>query len=59
MKEISYVVALLVSRYDITFAPGDDGTQVWKDMKDEFTAKPGRLDLVFHARENACLATGN
>ncbi|KAM0798207.1 cytochrome P450 [Usnea florida] len=50
LNEISYVVALIVSKYDVEFAPGDDGERVWRDMKDEFTAAPGRLDLVFNLR---------
>lgn len=51
LREISYVMALIVSKYDIVFAPGKDPDQVWKDMRDEFTIVPGRLDLVFKRRE--------
>jgi hypothetical protein len=51
MKNLSYVTALLVSRYDIEFGPGEDGTSVWKDMKDDFTAVPGRLNLIFKLRK--------
>ena len=40
-------MALIVSKYEIGFAPGEDGTRVWRDMRDEFTAVPGRLELVF------------
>ena len=47
LREISYLVALIVSKYEVGFAPGEDGTRVWRDMRDEFTAVPGRLELVF------------
>ena len=50
IKEISYVVALIVSKHDVEFAPGEDGTAVWKEMRDHFTIKPGKLDLVFKRR---------
>ena len=51
MKELSYVVARIVSKYEIGFAPGEDGVAVWKEMKDEFTIKPGKLDLFFKRRD--------
>ncbi|KAF2260598.1 putative benzoate 4-monooxygenase cytochrome P450 [Lojkania enalia] len=47
LAEIRFVTALLVSKYHITLAPGEDGISVWKDMKDQFTAVPGKLELVF------------
>ena len=47
LAEIRFVTALLISKYDIKFAPGEDGVRVWKDMKDQFTAAPGKLELVF------------
>lgn len=50
-REVSYVVAALVSRFDVELAPGEDGTRVLSEMKDEFTASPGPLDLVFRRRE--------
>ena len=53
LKEISYLVALILSRYDVEFAPGEDGVRVWKDMKDEFTAAPGKLELVFKPRSES------
>ena len=51
LREISYLIALIVTKFDVTFAPGEDGVRVWKDMKDEFTAAPGRLMLVFNKRQ--------
>jgi hypothetical protein len=50
MSNISYLVALLVSKYDIEFSPDDDGTRAIRDMRDNFTMNPGRLDLVFKLR---------
>ena len=44
-------MALIVSKYNVEFAPGEDGVRVVKEMKDEFTAVPGRLDLVFKPRD--------
>lgn len=50
LLELRFVFALLVQRYDIGFAPGEDGVRVWKEMKDQFTAALGRLELVFNVR---------
>ncbi|KUJ12976.1 cytochrome P450 [Mollisia scopiformis] len=50
MRNVSYLVALLVSKYDIELAPGDDGTRVVRDLQDNFTMNPGRLDLVLKVR---------
>ena len=46
LREISYLVAHILSKYEISFAPGEDGLRVERDMKDEFTAVPGKLELV-------------
>ncbi|KAK5991667.1 Cytochrome P450 monooxygenase notG [Cladobotryum mycophilum] len=51
LSELRVVAALLVSRYHIHLPPGDNGTRVEKDMQDQFTAKPGKLDLVFIPRD--------
>ena len=51
MSELRFVVALLVSKYDIRFAPGEDGTCVWRDTLDQFTSVPGKLELVFEPLE--------
>ncbi|KAI9702665.1 MAG: hypothetical protein M1820_006049 [Bogoriella megaspora] len=53
LDEMRYVIALLVLKYDIGFAPGEDGTRVIADMKDNFTAVPGKLDLVFSLKEES------
>ena len=46
------MVALLASKYDFNYAPGEDGRAVERDMVDQFTAAPGQLRLVFRHREN-------
>lgn len=50
LAELRFVTALLVGKYYVRFAPGEDGGRVERDMKDQFTAAPGRLRLVFRAR---------
>ncbi|KAL6715385.1 hypothetical protein ACLMJK_006346 [Lecanora helva] len=50
LMELRYVTALLVSRYDVGFAPGKSGHRVEDDMIDQFTAGPGVLNLVFTRR---------
>lgn len=41
------VVALILERYDVSFAPGEDGQSVITHMRDAFNLKPGRLNLTF------------
>jgi len=48
--ELRHIVALLVLKYNVVFAPGDDGKEVEKAMKDQFAAVPGSLQLVFLRR---------
>lgn len=48
--ELRYMIALLVCKYSISFPAGDDGSQVERGYKDQVTAFPGRLDLVFVPR---------
>lgn len=50
LTELRYVTALLAQKYEIHFAPGETGYKVTKDMKDQFTAAPGSLKLVFKLR---------
>ncbi|KAL8670626.1 MAG: hypothetical protein Q9168_004837 [Polycauliona sp. 1 TL-2023] len=52
-SELRLVTALLASKYDIRFAPGEDGTRCVEDMVDQFTAAPGELEVVFTEREMA------
>ena len=52
MSTVSHLIALLILKYDIEFAPGDDGTRVTRDIEDNFTMNPGQLNLVFRLRDN-------
>lgn len=48
MSHMRLTVAILLSKYSISFAPGtSNGLLVEKDMKDQLTALPGELKLVF------------
>ena len=44
------MTALLVKKYEVNFAEGEDGKGVEGDMIDQFAAVPGRLRLVFRER---------
>ncbi|KAI1207910.1 putative benzoate 4-monooxygenase cytochrome P450 [Annulohypoxylon truncatum] len=48
--ELRYLISLLVHHYSISLPPGDDGSSVERDYKDQVTAFPGKLNLVFTAR---------
>lgn len=51
LNEMRLIVALLVTKFQVEFGDGADrGKQLFADMKDQFTAAPGRLDLQFTAR---------
>ena len=50
LAEIRYVTALLASKYDVSFPPGEDGRSVEENTLDQFTANPGELRVVFRAR---------
>ena len=52
LTELRFVTALLVGRYHTEFAPGEDGSKVEGRMKDQFTAAPGCLNLIFRPRKN-------
>lgn len=47
LTQLRGVVALIVSRYYISFASGEDGRNVIEEMKDAFNLKPGGLKLAF------------
>lgn len=51
LAELRFVTALLVIKYDVSFAEGEDGKFVDGDLMDQFTATPGRLRLVFRERK--------
>ncbi|PSS10965.1 hypothetical protein M430DRAFT_53504 [Amorphotheca resinae ATCC 22711] len=49
--DMRLVTARLVSKYHIRFPTGEDGHGVLGDLRDQFTANPGQLHLVFELRE--------
>lgn len=44
------VTASLVSTFRFCFAPGDTGEAVERDMRDQLTGDPGKLNLLFEPR---------
>jgi len=50
LREIRMITASLVSTYHLRFRPGDKGEAVERDMKDQITANPGDLHLIFQHR---------
>lgn len=48
--EIRTVTSMLVTRFDISLAPGDDGSDLILNSKDAFVCRIGRLSLVFRDR---------
>lgn len=50
LTEIRMVIASLLSAFRIHFAPGDNGEPVERDMRDQLTANPGNLNLIFERR---------
>ena len=53
MQEMRCVTALLASKYDVSFPPGEDGRSVEEDTLDQFTANPGELRIIFRARQKS------
>jgi hypothetical protein len=50
LMELRIVAALLIPKFEIGLAPGDDGTELVEDCRDAFASAPGKLELVFRAR---------
>ncbi|KAL8651746.1 MAG: hypothetical protein Q9210_003077 [Variospora velana] len=50
LSELRFVTALLVKKYAIGFAPEEDGNCVTSELRDQFTAAPGKLHLSFEVR---------
>lgn len=50
MTELRFVIALMVRKFEIGFSRIDKGESVFSDMRDQFTAAPGKLGLRFHPR---------
>lgn len=51
LMELRTVISLLVTRFDVSLAPGEDGSTLLNDTKDTFTVRLGALQLVFVERE--------
>ncbi|OTA54002.1 cytochrome P450 monooxygenase-like protein [Hypoxylon sp. EC38] len=45
--ELCFVIATLLRRYQIRFAPDYDPDTMWRDMRDQVTAQPGQVLCVF------------
>ena len=45
------IIARVVMRFDVKFAPGEDGTTLWQDSRDLFTVHTGDLKLQFLANK--------
>ena len=49
--EIRLVTALLITKYDVSLAKGEDGVDVSGKLRDLFVASPGPLNLIFKERK--------
>ncbi len=49
--EIRAVISLLIVRFDVSLAPGEDGTDLLERTKDTFTLRIGDLNIVFVDKE--------
>ncbi len=49
MTEIRMVAANLLANFDLSFPGSDKGEAVERDMRDQLTANPGELHLVFQS----------
>lgn len=52
MMELRVVTTRLVTRFDLSLAPGEDGKRIMFDTRDHFTVDPGGLDIVFKEIES-------
>jgi cytochrome P450 len=51
LMEIRTVVTQILLEFDVSFAPGEDGTDLLEKTKDYFTLGLGDLKLVFEKRK--------
>lgn len=49
--EIRTVISLLITPFDVSLAPGEDGSDLLERTKDTFTLRLGDLNLVFLKKE--------
>lgn len=47
LMEIHAVISLLIARFDVSLAPGEDGSNLLERTKDTFTMRLGDLNIVF------------
>ena len=47
LMEVRLATALLISKYDVHFAAGEEGVDIFREMTDLFIACPGPLQLCF------------
>jgi len=50
LMEFRVVTARIVTQFDIAFAPGKDGTNLFEKTKDVFTLEVAPLRMVFSQR---------
>ena len=50
MREMRLVIAMLVKKFKVEFWDGEDGQRLFADLRDQFTAAPGTLNLRFKVR---------
>lgn len=50
MIEMRVVIASLVKKFEISFSDTDRGDNLVSNLRDQFTAAPGKLELQFHIR---------
>jgi len=48
--EMRFAAAVMFSKYDIAFAPGEDNSDVEGKQTDTFTVEPGNLRVVLTER---------
>jgi cytochrome P450 len=48
--ELRLVIANVLKHFHVEFAPGYNPEIMWRDMKDQVTAQPGRLECTFTPR---------
>jgi cytochrome P450 len=47
LMELRIITAVLITKFKVSLAPGEDGLEVSEKMRDTFTAQPGDLHLSF------------
>ena len=52
MTTLRLVLANVVKKFHINFAPGEDGSKILEDFRDTLTGHPGKLRLSFSFRQH-------